>query len=89
MFGIIGAAHGVRGAMKVKTFTEMPQDLAAYGPLTDETGARVFVITSMLCSDKQGARITMDGMMNREAAQKLTGTAFMSRAISCQVGRWR
>ena len=72
--GIIGAAHGVRGAMKVKTFTETPQDIAAYGPLTDETGARVFVITQCK-ADKAGARISLRGITNREAAQHLTGTA--------------
>lgn len=77
--GIIGAAHGVRGAMRVKTFTEAPQDLAAYGPLTDETGARVFVITQCK-ADKAGARIFLDGIASREAAQQLTGTAlYVSR----------
>ena len=67
---VIGAAHGVRGAMKVKTFTETPQDLAAYGPLTDETGERVFVITSCQPA-KGGARITIDGVSDRDAAEAL------------------
>lgn len=70
---VIGAAHGVRGAMKVKTFTEMPQDLAAYGPLTDETGERVFVITSCQVA-KGGARITIEGVRDRNAAEALKNT---------------
>ena len=78
--GIIGAPHGVRGAMKVKTFTATPQDLAAYGPLTDQHGARVFVVKSCAPA-KQGARITLDGVMNREAAAALTGTGlYVARA---------
>jgi 16S rRNA processing protein RimM len=78
--GVIGAAHGVRGAMKVKTFTQTPQDLAAYGPLTDEKGERVFVIESCK-ADKQGARVTLAGVKDRDAAQKLTGTSlYVARA---------
>ena len=68
--GVIGAAHGVRGAMKVKTFTETPQDLAAYGPLTDETGERVFVVTSCQAA-KGGARVTLEGVGDRNAAEAL------------------
>lgn len=71
--GVIGAAHGVRGAMKVKTFTETPQDLAVYGPLTDETGERVFVVTSCHAA-KGGARITLEGVADRDAAEALKNT---------------
>ena len=68
--GVIGAAHGVRGAVKVKTFTENPQDIAAYGPLTDEKGERAFIITSCR-PDKAGARITLEGVGDRSAAEAL------------------
>ena len=71
---VIGAAHGVRGAMKVKTFTEAPQDLAAYGPLTDEKGERVFVVTSCQAT-KGGARITIEGVGDRNAAEALKNTS--------------
>lgn len=72
--GIVGAAHGVRGAMKVKTFTEDPRDLAAYGPLSDASGTRHFTVTSC-AADKAGARITLDGVTDRSAAEALRGTA--------------
>lgn len=68
--GVIGAAHGVRGAMKVKTFTELPQDLAAYGPLTDEKGERAFIVTSCQAT-KGGARITLEGVTDRDGADAL------------------
>ena len=71
--GIIGAPHGVRGAMKVKTFTEVPEDLAAYGPLTDKAGERVFVITSCQAA-KGGARVTLQGVNDRSAAEALKNT---------------
>ena len=70
---VIGAAHGVRGAMKVKTFTETPQDLAAYGPLTDKKGERVFIVTSCQVA-KGGARITIEGVVDRNAAEALKNT---------------
>ena len=72
--GVIGAAHGVRGGVKVKTFTQSPLDLAAYGPLTDETGERAFIVTSCQ-ADKAGARVTLKGVSDRNAAEALRGVA--------------
>lgn len=78
--GVIGAAHGVRGAVKVKTFTEMPLDLAAYGPLTDENGERAFIVTSCQAA-KAGARITLKGVSDRDAAEALRGVGlYVARA---------
>ena len=37
--GVISGAHGVRGAVRIKTFTAEPEAIAAYGPVTDEAGA--------------------------------------------------
>ena len=31
--GAVASAHGVRGQFKVKPFTVMPADVAAYGPV--------------------------------------------------------
>jgi 16S rRNA processing protein RimM len=75
---IIGAAHGVRGAVKAKCFAENIADLAAYGPLRDGQGQE-FKITSAK-PDKIGARLTLDGVHSREAAEALRGTAlFLAR----------
>src|SRR3546814_10704582 len=38
--GVMVGAHGVRGLVKVKSFTEDPAGVAAYGPVDDEGGAR-------------------------------------------------
>lgn len=36
--GVISGAHGVRGDVRVKSFTEIPDDLFSYGPLLSEKG---------------------------------------------------
>lgn len=34
----IAGAHGVRGDVRIRSFTEFPEDCFAYGPLLDEAG---------------------------------------------------
>lgn len=41
--GVIGRAHGVRGLVRVHSYTADPTDLPDYGPFTDERG-RVFTL---------------------------------------------
>lgn len=69
LLGEIGRPHGVRGLVRVRSFTAEPRDLAAYGPLFSEDGARRFELT-LLAEDL--ARI--EGVADRDAAAKLTGT---------------
>ncbi len=70
--GAVAGAHGVRGQMRVKTFTQNPLDIAAYGTLSDGAG-RDFTITEAV-ADKIGARVTMHGIDSREQAAALKGT---------------
>src|SRR3954454_14262754 len=44
LVGIFGAPHGVRGEVRLKSFTGDPMAIADYPRLTDETGARPFKI---------------------------------------------
>jgi len=69
LLGEIGRPHGVRGLVRVRSFTAEPEGLTAYGPLTDETGTRQFKL-ELLSTDL--ARI--DGVEDRDAAARLTGT---------------
>ena len=41
--GQVGAAHGVKGEVRLKSFTAAPMDVAAYGPLAAGDG-RTFEI---------------------------------------------
>lgn len=43
--GVITGAHGVRGFVRVKSFTATPEHVAAYGLLSDESGTQTFDLT--------------------------------------------
>lgn len=67
----IGAAHGIRGEVKLWPFTQDPMDVANYGELETEDGARRFTIEAVRpAKDFLVARIA--GITDREAAEKLT-----------------
>lgn len=70
--GQFAGAHGVRGLVKVKSFTGDPEAVASYGPLSDERGGRSFRLTLQgTMKDLFLARV--DGIATREQAQDLTG----------------
>jgi 16S rRNA processing protein RimM len=68
----VAGAHGVRGLVKLKTFTETPEDVAAYGPLTDESGARRFTL-ELKGRAKGGVIAALEGVATREEAEALKG----------------
>ena len=70
--GVIVGAHGVRGDLRVKSFTDVPEDLVSYGPLTDVDGARVFDL-HILGAARGLLRVHMDGIEDRDAAEALAG----------------
>jgi 16S rRNA processing protein RimM len=69
---VIGAAHGIKGELRVKTFTADPLALADYGPLHAKDG-RVFEIADIR---PQGTVVVvrLKGVTDRNAAEALTGT---------------
>jgi 16S rRNA processing protein RimM len=68
----IGAAHGVRGAVKLWTFTEDPLAVKRYGPLVTKDGARHFEVTS--AREAKGHLVaTLKDVTTREAAERLNG----------------
>ncbi len=69
----IATAHGVRGALKLRCFTERPEDAASYGPLFDRRGQRLFEI-AIVGSAKGGLIVKADGIDDRNAAEALRGT---------------
>src|SRR5205085_9874021 len=67
----IGAAHGVRGEVRLKAFTEDPMSVARYGPLETEDGKRRFEIDAVRpAKDMLVARLK--GITDRDAAERLT-----------------
>jgi len=68
----IGAAHGVRGAVKLWTFTEDPFAVRQYGPLLSKDGKRQFeVATAREARDHLVA--TFKGVTTRDEAERLNG----------------
>ena len=68
----IGAAHGVRGAVKLWTFTEDPLAVKRYGPLVTRDGARSFEVAT--AREAKGHLVaTLKGVATREEAERLNG----------------
>ena len=47
LVGVLGAAQGVRGEVRVKSYTAVPTAIADYGPLWSEDGRRSFTFTAL------------------------------------------
>ena len=71
LVGRFGAPHGVRGEVRLQSFTQDPLAIARYGPLAGPAG-RVFTLETVrrLKDDMLVARVA--GIATREAAQALT-----------------
>jgi len=68
----IGGAHGVRGAVRLWTFTEDPLAVKRYGPLLTRDGARQFEVTH--AREAKGHLVaTLKGVATREEAERLNG----------------
>ena len=66
----IGAPHGVRGEVRLRSFTQDPLAFVEYGPLESEDGKRRFEIEAMRpAKDHFVARIA--GVSDRDAAERL------------------
>lgn len=80
VMGVVTGAHGVRGLVRVKSFTADPADLTAYGPLTDATGRIVYSVT-LKGTVKGQLLAAVDGVTERNAAEALRGTQlYLDRA---------
>jgi 16S rRNA processing protein RimM len=71
--GVITGTHGVRGLVRLRSFTEEPEAIASYGALTDESGEREFFVDlKNTAKDHFVASIT--GVTTKEDAEALHGT---------------
>jgi len=70
--GAIAGAHGIKGLVRLKSFTARAEDIAVYGPLQDARGARQFDLA--LVGASRGALIArIKGVEDRNAAERLKG----------------
>jgi 16S rRNA processing protein RimM len=67
----LGAAHGVRGEVKITAFGDDPQALIGYGPLAAVDGRSFRVLSLKTVGGRLVARLA--GVADRNAAEALTG----------------
>jgi 16S rRNA processing protein RimM len=71
LVGQIGQAHGLKGEVKLASFTEEPGDLARYGTLETEAGRRLTIESSR--PQKSGLIARFQGVDDRSKAEGLRG----------------
>ena len=78
--GRIGAAHGIKGEVRITSFTEDPLAIADYNPLdTDRPGLTISIARARI--SKTVIIATLKGISDRNAAEKLNGVElFIDRA---------
>nr|WP_155851975.1 ribosome maturation factor RimM [Ahrensia sp. 13_GOM-1096m] len=72
LLGVIGAAHGIKGQCRVKSYTGDPEALGDYGTLYAEDG-RAFDVADIR-SAKNVVVVTFKQVKDRNAAEALNGT---------------
>ncbi len=90
LLGRITGAQGLKGEVRIATFTEAPENIAAYGPLTAQDG-RVFVIENL--RPVKGAVVVarLAGIADRTAAEALRGVELhisRDRLPAPEEGEW-
>ena len=70
--GVVTGAHGITGAVRIKSFTATPEDIAAYGPLCDEAGGRSFDLR-IVGAAKGVLLARLAGVEDRNRAEALRG----------------
>lgn len=70
--GQFAGAHGVRGLVRLRSFTEDPEAIFGYAPLLDETGKRAFKMTPK-STIRDMFLVNVDGVKDKEAADSLRG----------------
>lgn len=73
LLGVIAGPKGIKGEVKVKTFTESPEDIVSYGPLEDKTGTQSYVLKFVGFS-KGMPVVRVKGISDRNQAEAFKGT---------------
>ncbi len=79
--GVITGAHGVKGEVRVKSFTAAPDAIAGYGPLEDEPGPPLRARRS---APRAAVIARVDGVLDRNPAERRKGCGSICRARRCR-----
>lgn len=71
--GAIVGVHGIRGEVKVKSFTDIVEDIDQYGALEDKSGSKKFII-KVTGYSKGILRVKIKGVDDRNTSESLIGT---------------
>jgi len=77
--GVFGAPHGVKGEVRVKSFTGDPEAIGAYGALTDAGNSRVFAFERLRPLKGDMLIAKLNGVSTQEAAAALTGVEIFAK----------
>lgn len=70
--GAVAGARGIKGDIRIKSFTDDPEAIGTYGPLYDKTGTQTFDLT--VTGQAKGLLVgRIKGTPDRNAAEKLKG----------------
>lgn len=69
--GVITGAHGIKGEVKLRSFTADPEAIAAYGPLLTSRGESIEI--EKLRAQKDGFIAVLKGVSDRNKAETLKG----------------
>ena len=78
LLGAVSGVRGLRGDVRIKSFTADPKDLAAYGPLWDADGKIAYSV-KVLGQAKGQIIARIKGVGDRTAAEKLKGLQLFIR----------
>ena len=73
--GVVVGVHGIKGEVKVKSFTAVDTDLDRYGDVEDKSGNNRYHI-KVTGHSKELLRVKIKGIDDRNAAERLKGTEF-------------
>lgn len=68
---VVGAAHGIKGEVRVKSFTGDPLALSEYSPLSDAKGRRFDILA--IRPQGEVVVVRLKGISDRNAAEALNG----------------
>ena len=76
LLGVVTAVQGLKGEVRVKTFTEAPERVADYGTLRTPEG-RELEIAALRVSKAHGVILRFKGIDDRESAERLVNAKLM------------
>jgi 16S rRNA processing protein RimM len=69
LLGVFGAAHGLKGEVRLKSYTEEPLAIANYEPLVTKTGRKIHITS--LRQQKDMLVVRIEGVNDRTSAEQL------------------